>query len=74
MNQNNESLYIGQKNRLRKAVSERIYQLTNNPGARPVLFRSLYGDLKQRYKVESYQSIKQRDLPDALNYISKWGR
>jgi len=74
MNPNNEPLYLGQKNRLRKAISERIYQLTDNQGARPALFRALYGDLKQRYKVESYQSIKQRDFSDALNYISKWGR
>ena len=67
------ALYEGQKNQLRKAISARIYQLTENKGAHPALFRALYAELKQRYNVDSYQAIKQRDFADAIRFISKWG-
>lgn len=74
LQQNSLSIYQGQQIRLRKAVSERVYQLTNNPGARPALFRSIYADLNERYKVASYKFIKQQDFQSALRFIAGWGR
>ena len=74
MNHSNDTLYQAQKNRLRKAICSRVYGLTDKPGAHAALFRSLYSELNQRYKVSSYQLIKQKDLEDALKFVSKWGR
>ena len=67
------TLHSGEQLRLRKAVSTRIYELTNNDGARQVLFRSLYAALKERYHVSSYRDIKQYQLQDALRFIARWG-
>lgn len=66
------TLHSGEQLRLRKAVSSRVYDLTNNQGARQVLFRSLYAALKERYHVKSYRDIKQHQLQDALRFVERW--
>lgn len=69
---NEITLHSGEQLRLRKAVSERVYNLTEQKGARQVLFRALYSAIKQRYQVGSYRDIKQYQLQDALFFIKKW--
>ncbi|SOC06349.1 ORF6C domain-containing protein [Ureibacillus xyleni] len=58
--------------RLRKAVSTRVYEMTDDPDARQVYFRLLYAALKRRYHVRSYREIKQSQLQDALRFIENW--
>ncbi len=67
------TLHSGEQIRLRKAISARVYELTDEPGARQVLFRSLYAALKERYRVRSYRDIKQYQLQDALRFVANWG-
>lgn len=62
----------GEKIRLRKAVSERVYTLTDKSGAHQVLFKSLYTALKERYVVSYYGDIKRHQLQDALRFIAQW--
>lgn len=66
------TLHSGEQLRLRKAVSERVYNLTEQKGARQILFRALYSAIKERYQVGSYRDIKQHQLQDALKFIKKW--
>lgn len=67
------TLHSGEQLRLRRAVSERVYKLTNDVGARQVLFRALYSALKERYGVGSYRDVKQHELQDALRFVAEWG-
>ncbi|MEC1177294.1 ORF6C domain-containing protein [Metasolibacillus meyeri] len=63
-------LQEGEQIRIRKAISERVYTLTDKPGARQALFKSLYTALKERYGVDYYGDIKQ--MQDALRFIAQW--
>ncbi|MEK4024446.1 ORF6N domain-containing protein [Sporosarcina sp. FSL W7-1283] len=68
------TLHSGEQRRLRLAVGERIYQLSKqDAGARPVMFRSIYSEIRERYQVDSYRDIKQSQLQDALHFVSEWG-
>lgn len=67
------TLHSGEQIRLRKAVGERVSQLTTKQAARPVLFRAIYSALKERYQVPSYRDIKQHELQDALKFVYSWG-
>lgn len=68
------TLHTGEQKRLRSAIGERVHQLARNEsGARPVLFRALYREIRERYAVESYKDVKQHQLLDVLNFISQWG-
>ena len=67
------TLHSGEQLRLRKAVTERVYQLTENKGARRTLFRALYSAIKERYSVGSYRDVKQHELQDALRFVATWG-
>ena len=67
------TLHSGEQTRLRKAVTERVYQLTEQKGARRTLFRALYSAIKERYGVGSYRDVKQHELQDALRFVSEWG-
>lgn len=66
------TLHSGEQLRLRKAVSERVYQLSKVEGARPTLFRSLYSEIREKYNVGSYRDVKQHELQDALRFIESW--
>lgn len=66
------TLHSGEQARIRKAVGARVYELTENQGARQILFRALYAAIKERYNVGSYRDIKQYQLQDALRFIEKW--
>lgn len=69
----NITLHSGEQRRLRAAVGERVHQLTKEQkGARPVLFRALYSDIKERYNVQSYRDILQHDLQSAILFIAEW--
>lgn len=68
------TLHSGEQRRLRSAVGERIYQLSkSSAGSRPVLFRAIYSEIRERYGVDSYRDIKQNQLQDALQFIAYWG-
>lgn len=66
------TLHSGEQIRLRKAVGERVSQLTTVSAARPALFRAIYSALKERYCVSSYRDIKQHELQDALKFVYSW--
>lgn len=66
------TLHSGEQRRLRRAVGERVHQLTKQKDARPVLFRALYSALRERYDVESYRDVKQFELQDALQFVGNW--
>ena len=68
------TLHSGEQNRIRNAISARVYAMTNDKGARPTLFRSLYSEIRERYGVGSYRDIKQCDLQKAIKFIENWGR
>ena len=65
-------LHDGEKRRLQKAISERVYQLTKQKHLHGQLFRDLYSTLKVRYGVPSYKDIDSKYLQDALRFISQW--
>jgi len=65
-------LQKGECARLRTAIGARIYQLTNNKNAQGSLYKSLYSALKERYGVDSYSSIPQRYLQDAIHFVESW--
>lgn len=67
------TLHSGEQLRLRKAVTERVYQLADQKGARGVLFRALWSAIKERYQVGSYRDVKQHELQDALRFVAQWG-
>lgn len=68
------TLHSGEQRRLRNAVSERVYELANEKGARAVLFRTIYSEIRERYGVGSYRDVRQCDLQDALKFIENRGR
>lgn len=65
-------LQQGHCRRLQKAVSARVYQLTNEKGATTALFKAIYSALKEHFNVESYKSIKPKDFQKALRFIENW--
>lgn len=65
-------LQQGQCRRLQKAVSVRVFQLTNEKGATTALFKAIYSALKERFNVESYKSIEPKDFQKALRFIENW--
>lgn len=67
------TLHSGEQLRLRKAVGERVHQLTNQNGARPALFRAIYSAIREEYEVGSYRDVKQYQLQDALRFVNEWG-
>lgn len=68
------TLHSGEQRRLRNAVGERVYQLSKREsGARPVMFRAIYSEIRERYEVDSYRDIQQQKLQDALDFIAGWG-
>lgn len=66
------TLHSGEQLRVQKAVGERVYGFSVRQAERNQLFRAIYHDLKERYKVGSYRDIKQHELQDALAFISNW--
>lgn len=69
----NVTLHSGEQIRLRKAVGERVAQLTKNePGARRALFRAIYSAIKERYGVGSYRDVKQCELQECLRFVYSW--
>ncbi|ARK26359.1 hypothetical protein SporoP37_15730 [Sporosarcina sp. P37] len=68
------TLHSGEQRRLRNAVGERVYELSRKEaGARPVIFRAIYSEIRERYQVDSYRDIRQSQLKDALQFVSNWG-
>lgn len=68
------TLHSGEQRRLRNAVGERVYELSRNEtGSRPVIFRAIYSEIRERYQVDSYRDIKQSQFQEALRFISRWG-
>lgn len=66
------TLHSGEQLRVQKAVGERVYGFSVRQSERNQLFRAIYHDLKERYKVGSYRDIKQYELQDALAFIYNW--
>lgn len=67
------TLHSGEQIRLRKAVGERVAQLTQDePGARRVLFHAIYSAIKERYGVGSYRDVKQCELQECLRFVYSW--
>ena len=58
--------------RLRKAVGERVNQLTKEKEAQSALYSSLYSALAEKFAVESYSQINQKDFLHALQFIYTW--
>ncbi|WP_161956387.1 ORF6C domain-containing protein [Metasolibacillus fluoroglycofenilyticus] len=67
-----DHLQEGERIRLRNAVAERVYALSNSSGAQPILFKALYTALKERYAVNFYGDIKRNQMQDALRFIAQW--
>lgn len=66
------TLHSGEQLRVQRAVGERVYGFSVKQSERNQLFRAIYHDLKERYKVGSYRDIKQHELQDALAFIYSW--
>lgn len=66
------ALTEGQRRRLQKAISARVYQLTTEKGATQALFKAIYSAIKERYNVDSYKSINPKDFQQALRFIETW--
>lgn len=66
------ALNEGQRRRLQKAISARVYQLTTEKGATQALFKALYSVIKERYNVDSYKSINSENLQDAIRFVESW--
>lgn len=69
---NQITLDHGEQRRLQKAVSIRIYELTQDTDERRQLFRQAYRDIKDRFGVGSYKDVKRKDLETAVSYINHW--
>jgi prophage antirepressor-like protein len=66
------TLTSGEQRRLQKGVALRVYELEQDPKARPKLFRELHREIKDRFEVASYKDVKKRELLSAINYIENW--
>ncbi|WP_036121774.1 ORF6C domain-containing protein [Lysinibacillus sphaericus] len=62
----------GQCCRLRKAVGERVNQITNIKDAQTALYRSIYSALAEKFNVTSYNQINQKEFLNALQFIYSW--
>lgn len=67
-----DKLEQGHCRRLRKAVGERVNQLTKVREAQSTLYRALYSALIERFNVTSYNQINQKDFLSALQFIYTW--
>lgn len=72
MVENQITLDYGEQRRIQRAVSQRVYEITNIKEERNRLFRELYRELKDRFATGSYKDIKRKDMLTAVNYIAAW--
>ena len=71
--ENKITLDSGEQRKVTKAVGNRVYERARQTGVPvKILFQALYRDLKDIFGVASYKDIKQKDLEDALKFISSW--
>ncbi|MEK4968571.1 ORF6C domain-containing protein [Cytobacillus sp. FSL R7-0696] len=66
------TLTSGEQRRLQKGVAKKVYEIENDPEYRPLLFREIHREIKDRFGVASYKDIKRKELQAALNYIEHW--
>lgn len=62
----------GEQRRLQKAIATKVYELESDPKVRPLLFKALHREIKDRFAVASYKDVKRKELQLALNYIENW--
>ena len=72
VNMHNITLPEGQCRRLRRAIGERVYQLTANGQAQGPIYKALYSAINEHYNVESYSKIPSSKLQEALRFIAYW--
>ncbi|MGN7403504.1 Rha family transcriptional regulator [Cytobacillus praedii] len=66
------TLTSGEQRRLQKGIATKVYEICNDPEARPALFRELHREIKDRFGVASYKDLKKKELQTALRYINSW--
>lgn len=66
------TLTSGEQRRLQKGIAMKVYEIENDPECRPLLFREIHREIKDRFGVASYKDIKRKELQAALNYIEHW--
>ncbi|WP_342489144.1 BRO family protein [Cytobacillus sp. FSL W7-1323] len=66
------TLTSGEQRRLQKGIATKVYEIENDPEYRPLLFREIHREIKDRFGVASYKDIKRKELQAALNYIEHW--
>ncbi|MGE8207746.1 BRO family protein [Heyndrickxia sp. NPDC080065] len=66
------TLTSGEQRRLQKGIASKIYEICDDPKARPMLFRELHREIKDRFGVASYKDVKRKELQSAIRYIENW--
>jgi hypothetical protein len=72
MTEKQVALGEGEKKRLHKAISSRVYQLEQNHEIRKRLFMALHRDIRDRFSVSNYKEIKRSHFFTAIRYIEAW--
>ncbi|KYD03481.1 hypothetical protein B4102_3399 [Heyndrickxia sporothermodurans] len=66
------TLTSGEQRRLQKGIASKIYEICDDPKARPTLFRELHREIKDRFGVASYKDVKRKELQSAIRYVENW--
>ncbi|MFP7199729.1 Rha family transcriptional regulator [Lysinibacillus halotolerans] len=66
------TLDYGEQRAVQKRIASRVYELEQDSSIRPLLFRELHREIKDRFAVGSYKDVKKQDLQTALRYIESW--
>ncbi|MCG7410597.1 ORF6C domain-containing protein [Paenibacillus sp. ACRRX] len=67
-----QSLGIGEKKRIQRAINDRVYKLATPGLALEELFRQLHRAIKSEYNVTTYHDLQSKDMLAIVRFIAAW--
>lgn len=62
----------GEQRKVQRLIASRIYGMTDDKVLRPIYFRQLYREIKDRWAVPSYRDVRRNEMDSLINYIEAW--
>ena len=66
------TLESGEQRKLQRAISKKVYSITEDRDVRKLLFAEMYREIRDRFGVASYKDIKSHELESAIAYVNAW--
>lgn len=62
----------GEQRKVQRLIASRIYGMTEDKVLRPIYFRQLYREIKDRWAVPSYRDVRRNEMDSLVSYIEAW--